>query len=546
MSEVEKKIHDHEFDNAVPLNIEIWSDWPEVDAAIDAIFDEFVTHKWIQREHDRMKTCLKVILLHLYTCHLSDPTRYVRYSRSHRSWLRQYNCLELSADQVSKTVDRLKMLKHVDDTHGEWTPDDKNRRQSRMRATATLIERIKEFQVSPLMVSLHPEAETIILKDKNKKRIEHQSTDETRRMGAEMQTINDLLSKTFINLYMSDNDLQRLQERMRDGKEPSPDDHRYEGTDEDENVMDEAPRGAIDFTKKSLKRIFNNGSLRQGGRLYGGFWQAIPREHRKYIRINHMNTIEVDFSSMHISLIYWLKGLPVPEDDLYTLGGFPEGTRDVVKKCLLTMINAKNRKKAMRSINERIRGYKIRAVTVNGKKVKVKKVFHEKDRIILPPGAKKIEGIIAAFEHKHEAIKDWFFTGRGVELQYWDSQIAVEILLTLAKQGVPCLPLHDSFIVSEPQAAGLRGVMSEAFHKVTGRYPRVDAKDSLTDENIGRGEEAMEEHYRWKMEGGRFSPAFRKEWSIYVGSIDEWKKVTGKNNIFFYVKGKRFNKETYE
>ncbi len=45
--------------------------------------------------------------------------------------------------------------------------------------------------------------------------------------------------------------------------------------------------------------------------------------------------------------------------------------------------------------------------------------------------------------------------------------------------------------------------------------------------------------------GGRFNPAFRKEWSVCVGSIEEWKEVTGKDNIFFYVKGKRFNRETY-
>ena len=489
-------IHDKEFDNSVTLNFELWSERPEVDATVDDIFDEFITRKWIKREHGRMKACLKVILLNLFTCYLSDPTRYVRYSRSHRSWLRQYNCLELSADQVSKSVDRLKMLGYVDDTPGEWTPDEKNRRQSRMRATATLIERIKEFQVSPLMVSLHPEAETIILKDENKKRITYQETDETRRMKAEMQIINDLLSKTLISLYLSDDDLQRLQERMRDGKEPSPDDHRYEGTDEDENVMDEAPRSAIDFTKKSLKRVFNNGDFCQGGRLYGGFWQAIPKEHRKYIRINHMNTKEVDFSAMHINLIYWLKGLPVPEGDPYTLEGFPKETRDVVKACLLTIINAENWKKAMGSIKERIRGYKLRTVTVNGEKEKVKKPFHKKDLIILPPGVKKIEEIIAAFEKKHEAIRDWFFTGRGVKLQYRDSQIAVEILIMLAKQGVPCLPLHDSFIVSEPQAQGLQGIMMEAFNKVTGRFPKVDTKYSLTDENIKRGEVVMEEHYQ--------------------------------------------------
>ena len=33
-------------------------------------------------------------------------------------------------------------------------------------------------------------------------------------------------------------------------------------------------------------RVFNNGSWRQGGRFYGGFWQGIPSAYRKYIRID--------------------------------------------------------------------------------------------------------------------------------------------------------------------------------------------------------------------------------------------------------------------
>jgi hypothetical protein len=534
----------NEFENARPLNIQLWSDRPEVDAAVDAIFAE----GGIRREHDRMKICLKVILLNLFTCYHSDPTRYIRYSRGHRTWLTRYNCLDLSAEQVKNAADRLIKLEYMTGILGKWSPDEKNRRQSRMRATEKLITRMKEFQVLPLMISLHPNAETIILKDEKKKIKEYEETEETHRMRAEIQTINDLLSNTLINLYMSDSDLHKLQERMRDGKEPEPQEHLLDGPDESEDEVEETPRGAIDFTMKSLMRVFNNSSFRHGGRLYGAWWQGVPnksRKFRKFIRINNMNTVEVDFSAIHINLIYWLNGLTVPEGDLYTLDDFPGETRDVVKRSLLTLINADSKRQGMRSIREHINGVKVRTKFVNGKKKQEEKVIHKNDRIILPPGI-KIEKIIKAFEKKHEAIKNWFFTGKGVELQYWDSQIAVEILLTLVKEGVPCLPLHDSFIVSEPQENGLRGVMSKAFHKVTGRYPKMDAKDSLTEENKERGEKAMEEHYQWKMDNGRFSDEFRKKWSIYVGSIGKWKKVTGKSNVFFYLKGKKFTKEIYE
>ena len=146
---------------------------------------------------------------------------------------------------------------------------------------------------------------------------------------------------------------------------------------------------------------------------------------------------------------------------------------------------------------------------------------------------------------KHAKIKHYFFSGKGVELQYWDSQIAFEILCTLARHGVPCLPLHDSFIVSHPQADGLHEVMSESFYKVTGRYPNVDKKLSLIDLNHRLSITELEEEYQARMADGKYSDEFRQNFSSYVDGIEKWRQVTGKDNIFIYVQGKKFNKEIY-
>lgn len=536
-----------EYENARPLNLQQWSERLEVDAVVDAIFEECRTLGDIVRERNQ-RTCLKVVLLNLYVCYKSDPTRYIRYSRSHRTWKQRYNRLGLSPDQLRHVVDWLIELRYVESLPPKNAKAKEERRQSRMRATRKLIERFGEFQVSPLMIVRHNDAETIILKDAKKKLIEYEDTDETRRMREELKIINDLLAKTLINLYLSDQDLGKLNDRMRTGEIEATDLHPEDVT-EDLEATDEEPRGAMDFTLKVLRRVFNNGRFDQGGRLYGGFWQSLPRESRKFLRINHMNTVEEDFSSMHINLIYWRKELPVPDGDLYTLAGFPEGTRKVVKTCLLTMINAKPRSKAMGSINARIRGYKFVTKNIGWEKKSVKKIIPKKDRIILPPGV-KIEEVIKAFEKKHEAISDWFFSGKGRELQFWDSVVAVRILLKLAAEGVPCLPVHDSFIVSEPNVRGLRHVMSEAFFEVTGRYPKMDTKPRMTEENKKRGKNrkeakaTMEGHFQWKIDDrGRFREEFRREFSVYVGSIEEWRKVTGRINIFTYSKIKMFNKE---
>lgn len=520
-----------ELENARPLQLQLWSDRPEVNDATEAIFRECAAVAGIKRQHQRMKDCLKVVLLNLFTTHAADPSQYVRYARRNVTLIKRYNVQLLSNEQIEHAVDNLVKLAYAENTLGKWSPAKEKRRQSRMRATDPLIARMKAFGVTPLMAATHADASAVILKDADKQLIEYEPTEEIYRMQQEMAVINKLLSETLINLYMPDAELHKLQERMRTGKVPELE------PDLDEDNEDETPRGSIDITHKSLRRIFNNNSFVEGGRLYGGWWQSLPRDYRKYIRINRMNTVEVDFSAFHINLIYWLEGLSPPEGDPYNLEGFPSGTRSVVKLCLLIMINAKDRKQAMRAINDRVRGFKYKSININERWKRQKVFFHEKDMIILPNGISKVETIIDTFEHKHEQIKTWFFSGKGTTLQFWDSQIAVEILLMLAKKNIPALPLHDSFMVEEPYRQKLERIMSEAYYKVTGRYPNVEAKYSLSEENRDvRGQEEMEAHYQAKMEDGTYSRWFREKYNNYVTTCEEWKKLTGEGTTRFYTR----------
>jgi hypothetical protein len=68
-------------------------------------------------------------------------------------------------------------------------------------------------------------------------------------------------------------------------------------------------------------------------------------------------------------------------------------------------------------------------------------------------------------EH-HREIKGWFRSGRGLELQRLDSDIAEATLLSLVDQGVCCLPVHDSFIVPRSHENQLRAAMTQAYHDV--------------------------------------------------------------------------------
>lgn len=504
-----RKSSGNEYDNSRPFDVHKWSDYPEVNRAVDHIYGEIMALEEVERQHPtRTKKYVMALALDLYAAYLSDPTLYISYSRNHNSYRsKRYNALHIKPELLAKTVDLFVRCGYAFNKPGVHAI----RRQSRVRAEVKFIELIdRHFRIKPLMITRHEGAETIILRDESKKIIEYKDTDVTRRMRDNLKIINGILDKTMINIFLSDTDLNKLNQRMITGEVESDIDH-------------EEPRGALDFNRRCLYRVFNNGSFNQGGRFYGGWWQGIPREYRKFIKINHMITVEPDFSGLHINLLYALKKLPMPYDDPYSLEGFPEGTREVVKRSLLTIINAgKGRDSALKAVRQDLRNSGIK----------------------LPDGM-KLNEIMTAFEEKHSAISEYFYTGSGVYLQRIDSIIAEETLLSLAKKGVPALPLHDSFRVCYHQEKGLIETMRQAFHTVTGRFPDIKVKPSLVDDNMLKSEQELQDEFEFRMKDGRYSPEFEKAYNTYVGNVQEWKAITGRDNIFSYNPNRLYNKETY-
>ena len=69
---------------------------------------------------------------------------------------------------------------------------------------------------------------------------------------------------------------------------------------------------------------------------------------------------------------------------------------------------------------------------------------------------------------KHEPIKHMFFCGMGNNLQYRDSMIAEQVMLHFAKNDIPILPVHDSFIITAGLFIDLLEVMEKEFKKQIG------------------------------------------------------------------------------
>jgi len=216
------------------------------------------------------------------------------------------------------------------------------------------------------------------------------------------------------------------------------------------------------FVHTALRRVLSRGSLEKGGRFYGGWWQSLPSEYRPYITINGMATGEVDFSELHPRLLYLLNGENVPSGDLYDDGwrdpNFPTYDKSIEPY--------KSRRELFKRVFNVILNDEFQLFLLNKHELTVAKQFG----LNLPKIKDMLFRLHPILEHKSRSTI-------GLELQFIDSQIAENVMLDLLRQGIPCLPVHDSFLVPRHLGAELIRSMNLAFSSVTGHNPKLKAME---------------------------------------------------------------------
>jgi hypothetical protein len=208
-------------------------------------------------------------------------------------------------------------------------------------------------------------------------------------------------------------------------------------------------------------RIFNQ-TFRRGGRLYhqGSSYQQMRKKERAKIAMmvdgEVVPTVERDFESLHMRLVYSRAGKQMPAGDLYEVEGF---TRKLAKVSTLVSLNAD--------------GTEVGAIT---------SILEKDEDLALENGLYQltkwelktaIEKLIAAIKRKHYRVKEFFGTGVGAELMRTDSDIAVKIMLAMIERTGRCpLVVHDSFIVPKGDAAVLEEHMAAALTQAGPRLSR--------------------------------------------------------------------------
>jgi hypothetical protein len=422
-------------DNWTLLDSTLWSCNPEFETIVENVFNELRKKPGFASRPNVRKKHLTVLLLNLHKSWCADPAMYVGYHRGNDHYSKRpkrYNPNAIKHTLVA-VVDAMIDAGYLENVAGHYfRGGGGNSHVSRMRPTQELVNLFTAgIGTSALVVQRSPNTECIILRDLDPKadkqvEVDYSDTTETIRMRRDLTAYNNLLRTTFIDIPFY----------------PATGIPTKSGT---RHIF-------IDRTNKFVRRIFNNGSWDAGGRFYGGWWQRIPKEWREKIKINGLPVVEIDYSGLHIVILYATEGIDywkTDKKDPYSIPHYVKSDemRRLLKLVLLAAINAADKITAVKAVRSEINADISDWGWVNRNGLKLEKVVDD-------------------FADRHVLIRKHFFSGSGIKLQKIDSIMAEHVINKHTELDVPILCVHDSFIVMSVDEARLRETMQDAFKSV--------------------------------------------------------------------------------
>lgn len=210
--------------------------------------------------------------------------------------------------------------------------------------------------------------------------------------------------------------------------------------------------------ENSYCRVFNK-SYNLGGRWYRADILRIKNKESKArldITINGESVVEVDFRGMHFMIAAAMPKFTTDHEmpsDVYAFmlrdDDYSEVDYDVLKTSVNIMFNCNSQQESFSAINKMIR-----------------ELPEEKKKQLSLTRAKFIAQIVEedfpeVFSAMNGGIYDF-----GLLLQNADSKIAELIIKEFVDEGIPILPVHDSFLVQEKHLDKLLNAMGEQFRSM--------------------------------------------------------------------------------
>lgn len=356
---------------------------------------------------------LRVILANLMAACSQNERLYLRYSR------REEDSGGFPFKPKIKLIDALLEAGLVTGKKGFLDRVTKRAKQSRMRATGLLVALAHEEGASPEAIVTN--CPPVLIKDTQDRYHAPKPTSRARDMSLKVRRINDALSQQNVGLELPMGT-------------PWP------------SFKDRTP---LDTTRRLICREFKDHQLKLGGRFYKHWVQSLKSDLRPYITLNGEPTVELDFGCCQPSMLYAKVGLPACPD-AYDVPGID---RDLAKIAFNVLLFHDDPATAPQAV--------LRSARREGFHV-----FEYKDAMDL----------LAQLRAKHGPIDSYFFKGHSLALQYEDSCIAEDIMFSLIRNGIPFIPVHDSFIVPARYESALGFHMNEAYSKRIGQCPIIKRK----------------------------------------------------------------------
>ena len=299
-------------------------------------------------------------------------------------------------------------------------------RRSRIKPTDKTLKLLEDLHAYSHLIARAPNTECIIKRDEDKKDIEYKDTHKEITARTHLTAYNNLLHKTLIDHP----DFPTEGIPLKDGR----------------TFM-------INKSDKFVRRIYNNSSFEWNGRFYGGWWQRTPKAYRYGIHLDGSSTCEIDFSAIHMVLLYAIAGIDYWNDigtDPYLLDDFEQSDeiRSLLKVIVLVSVNAISRTQALEALR-----YKIRTT-------------EREEFEWFTEGGYDLEDILNRFVKKHEPIQSSFFSSNTFSVMKIDADIAEYIINHFTDKGTPVLAIHDSFLINRIYEDDLKKIMQTTCREI--------------------------------------------------------------------------------
>lgn len=364
-------------------------------------------------QRDKWERDCAIVVGNLVYAYGLRPRRPVSISQNANDWHAPAR-YEYPRYQTIELVNRMYNKGLIGMKKGVYTKQLK--RKTRIWALAEFLELHPELQNG---VEVRPPAELVELRDRNgRKLLDYEDTPFTRDCRNRLATANEVNHRAKITYY--------------DGFE------RYD-------------------VRSYAKAVFVDdfslyGRLHTSGCRHA---QGLSKTERRTIKIDGQPIVELDYSGLQPRMLYAAEGIQYG-DDPYTAvlnqlpGIYDDGShplRRYMKTVLLALLNASSLQQSEKAANFWLYEHP------------------EENRYLRSLGVGRARPWLEAFQNKHERIAHYFGRDVGLKLMNKDARIALDVVWRFAEQGIPIIPVHDSFIVQDNHAEELWQVMDTTYQK---------------------------------------------------------------------------------